>query len=67
MYPDCGISRPLGGCANVEPPPFFREVVQTPHSVVTAHFVDEQGHPTRVARDEILEFLRTRLHSPEAG
>lgn len=56
-----------GGCANVEPPPFFREVVQTPHSIVTAHFVDEQGHPTRVARDEILEFLRTRLHSPEAG
>ena len=27
----------------------------------TAHLVDEEGHPTLKARDEILEFLRERL------
>ncbi|WP_436790928.1 dienelactone hydrolase family protein [Yinghuangia sp. YIM S10712] len=50
-----------GACANPTPPPFFRDVVGTPHSVVTAHLVDEEGHPTVRARDEILAFLRTRL------
>lgn len=50
-----------GECANPAPPPFFRDVVQTPHSVVTAHLTDEEGHPTVRARDEILEFLRARL------
>lgn len=47
--------------ANPEPPPFFRDVVGCAHSVVTAHFVDEAGHPTRQARDEILAFLAERL------
>ncbi|MCF2527892.1 dienelactone hydrolase family protein [Yinghuangia soli] len=51
-----------GTYANPEPPPFFRDMVQTPHSVVTAHLVDEEGHPTIQARDEILAFLRQRLH-----
>ncbi|AXK35990.1 dienelactone hydrolase [Streptomyces armeniacus] len=50
-----------GSCARADPPPFFRDVVATPHSVVTAHFVDEEGHPTVRARDEILAFLTTRL------
>lgn len=50
-----------GTCANPTPPPFFSEVVGTPHSVVTAHLVDEEGHPTVRARDEILAFLRARL------
>ncbi|WP_328993495.1 dienelactone hydrolase family protein [Kribbella sp. NBC_01245] len=50
-----------GNSANTEPPPFFRDVVQTPHSVVTAHFVDEEGHPTVQARDEILAHLTARL------
>lgn len=50
-----------GECANPEPPPFFRDTVATPHSVVTAHLVDEEGHPTLRARDEILAFLRDRL------
>ncbi|UGQ11678.1 dienelactone hydrolase family protein [Yinghuangia sp. ASG 101] len=50
-----------GACANPEPPPFFRDTVATPHSVVTAHLVDEENHPTVRARDEILAFLRTRL------
>jgi dienelactone hydrolase len=47
--------------ANTNPPPFFRDVVGCPHSVVTAHLVDEQGHPTARARDEIIGFLTGRL------
>jgi dienelactone hydrolase len=47
--------------ANAEPPPFFKHAVASPHSVVTAHLVDEAGHPTTAARDEIIEFFRTRL------
>jgi len=31
------------------------------HSVLTHHFVDEPGHPTRIALDQVLEFLRDRL------
>ncbi|GGW27171.1 dienelactone hydrolase family protein [Streptomyces xantholiticus] len=50
-----------GSAANTAPPPFFRDMVETPHSVVTAHFVDENGHPTVRARDEILAFLTDRL------
>ncbi|MGK5558908.1 dienelactone hydrolase family protein [Actinomadura kijaniata] len=50
-----------GAAANPEPPPFFRDMVGTPHSVVTAHLVDEEGHPTVRARDEILAFLADRL------
>ncbi|WP_344525759.1 dienelactone hydrolase family protein [Streptomyces albiaxialis] len=50
-----------GDSARTDPPPFFRDVVGTPHSVVTAHLVDEEGHPTVRARDEILAFLRERL------
>ncbi|MER7538544.1 dienelactone hydrolase family protein [Streptomyces sp. NPDC097704] len=52
--------------ANPAPPPFFAEMVGTPHSVVTAHLVDEAGHPTVRARDEILAFLGDRLH-PATG
>lgn len=47
--------------ASSSPPPFFRDVVGCPHSVVTAHLVDAAGEPTRAARDEILSFLTTRL------
>lgn len=52
--------------ANPNPPPFFRDIVGCPHSVVTAHLVDQTGHPTRQARDEILNFLAERL-CPMAG
>jgi dienelactone hydrolase len=31
------------------------------HSVVTHDLVDEPGHPTRAALDQVLEFFRTRL------
>jgi len=31
------------------------------HSVVTEHLVDEPGHPTREALDQVLEFFRSRL------
>ncbi len=40
---------------------FFEQVVASPHSVVTAHLIDEAGQPTLAARDEILEFFRQRL------
>ncbi|MFD4692880.1 hypothetical protein [Streptomyces sp. NPDC058463] len=41
---------------------FFADHVATPRSVVTAHLVDEAGHPTVRARDEIRAFLTDRLH-----
>lgn len=47
--------------ANPEPPPFHRDVVASPHSVLTAHLVDEEGHATTRARDEVLAFLAERL------
>ena len=34
------------------------------HSVVTEHFVDEPGHPTREAWDTMVDFFRTRLEVP---
>jgi dienelactone hydrolase len=52
--------------ANPNPPPFFKHVVQTPHSVVTAHLIDEAGQPTIAARDEILGFFAQRLGSKGA-
>jgi dienelactone hydrolase len=42
-------------------PPFFREVVASPHSVVTVHLIDEAGQPTAHARDDIIRFLQQRL------
>jgi dienelactone hydrolase len=47
--------------ANPDPPPFFKQVVASPHSVVTAHLIDEAGQPTVGARDRILEFFRQQL------
>lgn len=47
--------------ANPDPPPFFRDVVGCPHSVVTAHLVHASGEPTLAARDEILSFFTRRL------
>ncbi|MFE7314773.1 dienelactone hydrolase family protein [Streptomyces sp. NPDC057555] len=37
------------------------ESPMTPHSVLTEHLVDEPGHPTRAALDEVLDLLRRRL------
>jgi dienelactone hydrolase len=47
--------------ANPETAPFFEHVVASPHSVVTAHLIDEAGQPTIAARDEILSFFARRL------
>lgn len=47
--------------ANPNPPPFFKNVVNSPHSVVTAHLIDAAGEPTLAARDEILSFFARRL------
>jgi dienelactone hydrolase len=47
--------------ANTELPPFFARHVPCPHSVVTAHLIDQAGQPTIAARDEILAFFAERL------
>ena len=47
--------------ANTDVAPFFARYVATPHSVVTAHLIDEAGQPTTAARDEILAFFTQRL------
>jgi len=47
--------------ANPDTAPFFKDVVASPHSVVTAHLIDEAGQPTIAARDEILSFFTQRL------
>jgi hypothetical protein len=57
--------------ANRNPPPFFRDVARVPHSLLTAHLINQAGEPTLQARDEFIAFLRMRLHgqptfSPES-
>lgn len=49
--------------ANPGTAPFFAQVVASPHSVVTAHLIDQAGQPTLAARDEILAFFARRLSS----
>ena len=49
--------------ANPDTPPFFKKFVPCPHSVVTAHLIDETGQPTMAAKDEIVRFFRERLGS----
>lgn len=46
--------------------PFFARHVPGPHSVVTAHLIDEKGQPTLAARDEILSFFRRKLQTGSA-
>jgi len=52
--------------ANKDVSPFSERYVTTPHSVVTAHLIDEEGQPTIAARDEILAFFTNRLQ-PEGA
>lgn len=47
--------------AHPEPSPFFQAHVPRPHSALTAHLVDETGHPTVEARDAVLGFFREAL------
>jgi dienelactone hydrolase len=42
-------------------------LMKNPHSVVTAHLIDEEGQPTRRAVDEILGFFRMRLKEGAAS
>jgi dienelactone hydrolase len=42
-------------------------IPKSAHSVLTNHFVDEPGHPTRDALDQVLELFRTRLLEPADG
>lgn len=53
--------------ANRDTPPFFAQLVACPHSVVTAHLIDEAGQPTIAARDEILGFFARRLRPERAA
>lgn len=53
--------------ANRDVAPFFRQHVACPHSVVTAHLIDEAGQPTIAARDEILSFFALRLGAAAGG
>ena len=54
--------------ANQDTAPFFQRHVAGPHSVVTAHLIDEAGQPTLAARDEILAFFAARLTTrPSTG
>jgi dienelactone hydrolase len=50
--------------ANPHPAPFFAKHVPCPHSVVTAHLIDQAGQPTIAARDEIVSFFKRRLAPP---
>jgi dienelactone hydrolase len=43
------------------------EAATAPHSVLTEHLVDEPGHPTREALDQVLDLFRTRLLAPSSG
>lgn len=52
---------PDGAANRVSLAPFFEQLVASPHSVVTAHLIDEAGQPTIAARDEILAFFALRL------
>lgn len=49
--------------ANTQTAPFFSRHVACPHSVLTAHLIDQAGEPTIAARDEILSFFKLRLAS----
>jgi hypothetical protein len=42
-------------------------LMKNPHSVVTAHLIDEEGQPTRQAVDEILGFFSMRLKEGAAS
>ncbi|WP_334144785.1 dienelactone hydrolase family protein [Rhabdothermincola sp.] len=42
-------------------------IPRSAHSVLTEHLVDEPGHPTRAALEQVLEFLRERLVGATAG
>lgn len=53
--------------ANPEPSPFHRDIVASPHSVLTVHLVDKEGHPTAEARDAVIDFLQGRLLDDESG
>ncbi len=37
------------------------DIPRSAHSVVTEHLVDEPGHPTKAALDQVLAFFAERL------
>jgi dienelactone hydrolase len=45
-----------GGYRDVKPP-----IPLLAHSILTGNFVDKEGHPTRTAMNEVIQFLTTHL------
>lgn len=41
----------------------LHDIPQSAHSVLTEHFVDEAGHPTRAAYERVMSFFEERLKS----
>lgn len=52
---------PDDAAAHEDLPPFHQAFVTTPHSVLTAHLIDQAGQPTIEARDDVLSFFEGRL------
>lgn len=56
---------PDDAAAEEDLPPFHKAFVTTPHSVMTAHLIDQAGQPTIAARDEVLAFFEARLQTTQ--
>jgi len=48
-------------CVEIESGPNEHGIPKRAHSVVTEHFVDEPGHPTHDALNQVLDFYKQRL------
>jgi dienelactone hydrolase len=56
---------PDDAAASKDLPPFHRAFVTMPHSVMTAHLIDQAGQPTIAARDEVLAFFEAKLQTTQ--
>ena len=63
LFPEIGRRVSAFTAANPDAAPFFARHVPFPHSVVTAHLIDQAGQPTIAARNEILAYFTQRLTS----
>ena len=41
---------------------FAEKLIADCHAVFTAHFVDEEGHPTQKALDRLIDFYKEQLY-----
>ena len=49
---------------DLDGPASVMAALESAHSVLTDELVDEPGHPTRDALDQVLELFRRRLREP---